>query len=122
MATLSAEALQLLQTLPALLPHEHPRSPSPPILLPRQASDQHREMLRAATRLAPRLAPRAEAALGTRCMSMQGMKGECAQHGLWGSGCPRQAALLLTPGPLPVLAGYDDREAAEEVSAGCRSA
>lgn len=34
-------------------------------------------MLRATARLAPRLAPRAEAALGTRSMSLQGMKGEC---------------------------------------------
>ncbi|EFN55519.1 hypothetical protein CHLNCDRAFT_133937 [Chlorella variabilis] len=43
-------------------------------------------MLRAATRLAPRLAPRAEAALGTRGMSLAGMK------------------------------GYDDKEAAEEAA------
>ncbi|PRW57560.1 l-inducible nipa [Chlorella sorokiniana] len=42
-------------------------------------------MLRATARLAPRLLPRAEAALGTRGMSMAGMK------------------------------GYDDREAAEEM-------
>jgi hypothetical protein len=42
-------------------------------------------MLRAATRLAPSLIPRAEAALGTRSMSLAGMK------------------------------GYDDKEAAEEM-------
>ena len=33
-------------------------------------------MLRAVSRLAPRLAPRAEAALGSRSMSLAGMKGE----------------------------------------------
>ena len=60
-------------------------------------------MLRATARLAPRLAPRAEAALGTRGMSMAGLKSE------WGrAGCAppslrsdRSPARRLTPGPLP---------------------
>jgi hypothetical protein len=39
-------------------------------------------MLRAATRLAPSLIPRAEAALGTRSMSLAGMKGESQQPDL----------------------------------------
>lgn len=48
-------------------------SPSP---LPVTSSRAIADMLRAATRLAPSLVPRAEAALGTRSMSLAGMKGE----------------------------------------------
>lgn len=39
-------------------------------------------MLRACTRLAPRLAPRAEAAVGTRSMSLAGMKGAARLPGV----------------------------------------
>ncbi len=69
-------------------------------------------MLRACTRLTPRLAPRAEAALGTRSMAMSGLKGAARPSGCSGGAFPW---LSLTSVLGLCCAGYDDKEAAEEV-------
>lgn len=55
------------------------------------------DMLRAATRLAPSLIPRAEAALGTRSMSLAGMKGESRQPGARGGCAALTLKFCLTP-------------------------